>query len=510
LPAAPRRVNLGNRLNPSASPLTSRPFSDPFCFILNPIASLGLGEKTGVVTTGEFLSHVQWLAARLPDSHQVINICDNRYLFMVAFCAAILREQVNLLPPNKKAGTLKSLLAEYPAAYVLHDGLCSEDARLDSGSVDVVQAEIKSEAWPSFDLSKVLLSADRPLSRVPEIQMERPAAISFTSGSTGDSRPNVKSWRVIVDSSANNARHMLAGHDHETLFQLATVPPQHMWGLETSVMLPLFSSICVADTRPLFPLDIKTALEQLPSPAMLVTTPVHLRALCAVEMSLSPLSLILCATSPLTQALAQQAEEKFATELREIYGCSEIGSMAWRRTASDAPWRLFHGISVAVSKGNKGNGDKEDNEGEVMAATEYLPQPILLQDRWEMLDDHHFHLQGRHSDMLDIAGKRGSLLAINKVLLSYPGLVDGIIFLPVRQQHSQQTKQPKVSRLAGLVELQPGFSIEQLKTFLHEHLDDAFMPRPLLAVDRLPREENGKLSQQRVQALYQQALQSKL
>jgi acyl-coenzyme A synthetase/AMP-(fatty) acid ligase len=60
---------------------------------------------------------------------------------------------------------------------------------------------------------------------------------------------------------------------------VATVPPQHIYGIEMSVLLPLLGDVQVHSGRPFFPSDIASALEQMPEPRVLVTTPVHLRAL---------------------------------------------------------------------------------------------------------------------------------------------------------------------------------------------------------------------------------------
>ena len=51
----------------------------------------------------EFLRDVAALAARLPPRQYVINLCTDRYRFMVAFGAALRRRQISLLPPNEAA-----------------------------------------------------------------------------------------------------------------------------------------------------------------------------------------------------------------------------------------------------------------------------------------------------------------------------------------------------------------------------------------------------------------------
>ncbi len=85
----------------------------------------------------------------------------------------------------------------------------------------------------------------------------------------------------------------------------------------------------------------------LPRPRMLVTTPVHLRVLLAEAEAPPPVDLVLCATAPLAGQLAREAEARFARSLYEIYGCSEAGQIAARRTAVTEEWRCLDGITLS-------------------------------------------------------------------------------------------------------------------------------------------------------------------
>ena len=65
------------------------------------------------VAVEEFLSDVYALAGSLPDRRYVLNVCEDRYHFMVGFGAALLREQVSLLPPNQTPDLITKLGATY-------------------------------------------------------------------------------------------------------------------------------------------------------------------------------------------------------------------------------------------------------------------------------------------------------------------------------------------------------------------------------------------------------------
>ncbi len=448
------------------TPLVARQASDPIAYITQNLASLE-GYK-GIVRTDTFLSHVQALANQLPEKKHIINLCGNRYHFMVSICAAVLRKQINLLPPNKNIATQRRLSERYEDAYVLHDGIDVDPELL------------------SVDLQEIVLTSDGvelSSTAMPEVPLEQLALISFTSGSTGDSKPNEKTWRTLTDSTAINRRYMLPDND-KTYHILATVPGQHMWGLETSVLMALFSKSCVVDSKPLFPSDIQSTLAALPEPRALISTPVHLRSLAASDLQFSKTEIVLCATSPLTQTLAQDIERVFEADLHEVYGCSEVGSMALRKTAKEQEWQKFEGIHF------------EESDNQVLASTDYLPIKIALSDKIAMDDTGRFKLLGRSSDMVDIAGKRGSLAEINTVLLQFEGLLDGVVIFPEQDR--------AVPRLAAMVVLKGGYSGEQLKAHFREYLDSVFVPRPIFYLDALPREENGKLPRKKVDALYAQ------
>lgn len=256
-----------------------------------------------------------------------------------------------------------------------------------------------------------------------------------------------------------------------------------MWGLETSVLMPLFAPVCVMDTRPLFPQDIAVQLQKLPAPRVLVSTPVHLRALVESGLDYPVVATILCATSPLPNALAVKAEQTFAGCVREVYGCSEVGSMAVRQTAHESIWQLFAGIEFTLI------------DSKVSASATHIAETIVLQDNLEFVENDRFRLLGRETDMVDIAGKRGSLSEINQLLLGFNGLQDGVVIFPEQRR--------PVPRLVAIVVLKEGVESQTLRAYFRQHLDAAFVPRPIFVVERLPREESGKLPAKRVLELYQ-------
>jgi acyl-coenzyme A synthetase/AMP-(fatty) acid ligase len=272
---------------------------------------------------------------------------------------------------------------------------------------------------------------------------------------------------------------MISAHLDGPVNLLSTVPPQHMWGLETSILLPMFTEVSISNRVPFYPRDVKEALLALPAPRMLVSTPVHLRALLNSGLNFGEVKLILTATAPLSRELAADIEKQLGTTVLDIFGCSESGILASRLTSRDETWTLADPFTIHV----------ESDQVRVSAA--HLPEDVFLQDLIETVGRARFRWLGRRQDLVNIAGKRGSLADINRRLLEISGVQDGIVFFPSED----------AERLAALV-VAPGKTARDIQDGLRHHIEPVFTPRPIVLVDGLPRAESGKLPRKAVLELF--------
>lgn len=420
----------------------------------------------GTIDAATFAAHVRAVAQELPRARCAINLCEDRYRFIVAFCAAALRGQTTLLPPSRAPAAIDDVLAQHPGSY------CLGDVALDPPPPGFVRLP---DPLPTLD--------GPPLEMDPDTL----AAIGFTSGSTGQPRPNPKRWGAFATSTAQNLRaleDLLAPQGVTPL--VATVPPQHMYGMELSVLLPILAPVAVHAARPLFPGDLARALRHAPAPALLVTTPVHLRAVLASDVVLPPLAGIVSATAPLCPQLAAQAEARFECEVRELFGATETCVIARRRTARESAWTPLPGVRLAPQP-----------DGTAVQAG-HLPEPVLLADLVELLPDGRFELRGRNADLLEVAGKRASLGDLTRRLLAIPGVHDGVVF-------QSDIGRAGVARIVALV-VAPERSEAELLAALRQCVDPVFLPRPLRRVPMLPRNETGKLPRAVLEALLRREL----
>jgi len=416
----------------------------------NPVARQG----SRVISRSVFLSEIATLADQLPDRLYIVNLCSDRYGFSVALAAALLRSQVTLLPADGSPAAIAQLQADYPALYALTDA--AEPADL-----------------PCLRLPYPTLAQGNH-DKIPAFPPEQIAAVLFTSGSTGCPHPSPRRWgRLVAGSLA--AGQALGIRRHSGAVVVATVPHAHSYGLESAVMLPLQNGLQLAATRPFFPADVAAALEVCDAPGILVTTPVHLRALVgdATTPNGQRAGLVLSATAPLPVELAARAEAAFAAPVFEIYGCSEAGQVAARRTIEGPVWRCLRGFGVRQdAAGTWVSGPDEDD--------------VLLADHIEPINAQEFLLQGRTADLVNVAGKRSSLGYLTRQLTTIDGVEDGVFVMP------EDANAGAPPRLAALV-VAPGHTAGTILAALRSRIDPAFLPRPLLVVDRLPRDALGKL-----------------
>lgn len=415
------------------------------------------------VDAGRFLADARALAERLPPDGPLLNGCQDRYHFTVGLAAALLAGKQSVVPHNHLPQTLGELAQRFHGLHAL----------IDSGPPP---QRIPYQRYPDHYCGPETSRAADAF-EVPLIDEQRIAAWLFTSGSTGAALAHPRRWGQIVRSSQAEAQRLgLRGRDDVAL--LATVPAQHSYGFESAIGLPLLGGGVLAAERPFYPADVHAELARLPGRRALVTAPVHLRALLASELPPLRIDLILSATAPLSIELARAAEARFGAEVIEIYGSTESGQVASRRTVQGTRWQPLDGVLFAVA------------DGITTACGGHVGQATTLADAITLHDDGSFELHGRIGDLIHVGGKRSSIAFLEAQLCAIDGIDDAALLY-------REGSDGVPTRLTGFV-VAPRLSQTQLLAALRQRLEAAFVPRPLYRVAQLPRDGNGKLPRQRL------------
>lgn len=425
--------------------------------------------QSGPLTGHEILRAAHRLAVSIP-AGSVINLCRDRSRFTAVLLAALLRGDTSLLVSDRSPERLRWLLNEHP------------------GSIIVTDTSTLETGLPSHRVTE-LDCTDSKTEINPDIPSDRLVAIVFTSGSTGAPVAHEKRWGELVQRSLAAVAQfgLLQEGEPETI--VGTMPPQHMYGFETTILLPLHSGLASMSVDGFYPADIRQALTTAPAPRVLITTPLQLRALVESGTTLQPVRLMISATAPLAAELASQAEARWSTCVQEIYGATEIGSIASRRTVAGDTWGLYPGIAFRAGS---------DGRTEVVAPPA-RPHPISDVIETTGLDGADlggFRLLGRPGDLLKFGGKRASLAGLNAILNSIPGIVDGVF-------HAPDDAGLRPARRMQVFAVSPTRSADELLAELRTRIDPAFLPRRVVMLDALPRNDVGKLTREALAGLHE-------
>lgn len=423
------------------------------------------------IGAGQFVADVMALAQQLPPAQYVLNSCRDRYLFAVGFGAALIAGRTSLLPPSRAPEVLAQLSLRFPDTIYLTDEAGHIVALSGTAEPTYWQPSAGASAWPP-----------------PAIAREHVAAIAFTSGSTGEPQPQLKTWGGVADGArAETVALQLDEAPMNDVVLIGTVSPQHMYGFESTVLMALHGPCAFAAEHPLHPDEVRAVTTQIGGRRVLITAPVHLWALAESARSMPALDRVVSATAPLALELAQRCESMWDTRVFEVYGCTETGMVATRRTVDGPVWTTMRDVRIEVR-----GGEFHAYGGHV--------QPGPLADRLRPITDSTFELEGRAGDVVNIGGKRASLEGLNRMLLSIDGVIDGAIFEPPPVAGSTREQ-----RLIALV-VAPAITRAELLAALRAQIDAAFLPRPLLRVDALPRNAQGKLPRAELLAVAEKAL----
>ncbi|MEM6709237.1 MAG: AMP-binding protein [Pseudomonadota bacterium] len=434
-------------------PLLRRDLADPFASVA--------GQP---IDTARFLADAQAIATRLPGCPQLIPVAEHRYDFQVLFAAALLRGSTCLLPARRDARGLATLAEEFPDAKAVH---------LTGAGTPV---EVPSDAGLALSYRPGNAGA---ATAIPTVPADQCAAIAFTSGSTGESQRHAKSWALLYHSARLHWS-QLPAHWQQPARLVCTVPPWHMYGFEWSVLVPWHAPLTVYCGADFYPDDVRRAVDA-DGLTVLVATPVHLKALArlphradGVRAPAAKPLLTLSATAPLTPELGRTFSDTWGSELLEIYGCSEIGSLACRNPLNEEAFRFFPWLTSRLT------GDR------LQITSPYLDDTVTLADRFAAAGERSFRLQGRTGDLVKVGGKRTSLGALNAALLAIDGVDDGIFYVP------SHFDLPDTGRLAALV-VSRSLDPSDVRRRLAQRIEPAFLPRPLRRIGALPRDPSSKL-----------------
>lgn len=344
---------------------------------------------------------------------------------------------------------------------------------------------------------------------------EAPAAIHFTSGTTGRPRGTVHRLRDFAGNADRLGAALGVGPDHR--FH-GLLPMTYLGGFYNLLLLPFLRGASVVVDRPF---DGRMLLEPWETPMRhgvnaLWVPPTILAMLLELDRDeggrtwcREHIELVMVGMGPLAPELRVRFEEAYGVTLHENYGLAEtliaVSGTPTAPAARGAIGAALPGVEVRVVD-DEGRALGAGEEGEIQIATPDLMlgyadgadtvPPALVDQRWlatgdlGVVDDQgQWRITGRRKEIIIRGGINLSPTSIEEALAGHPGVERlAVVGVP----HAILGEEPAV-----LVECRPGHALEdvepQLRAWARERLDPAQHPGLYAQIDALPLSPSGKV-----------------
>jgi len=308
--------------------------------------------------------------------------------------------------------------------------------------------------------------------------------IIYTSGSSGEPKAIKKTIGNLFSEALAIQSTLPALHAP----LVASVPPNHLYGLTFSIILPWALGVAIVDECPLHAEEVLDMMNAVKAD-LLITVPVHLSAMLKQGITRAP-KLVISSAGRLDAGLAKQWYERFGHDIFEVYGSTETGVIAHRQQLNDEHWQAFPKVCI----------DKRDDCLQIASPFIHHSEGEVFQSNDKVsLHKHGFILHGRADGIVKIAGKRVSLLTVEQALRACEGVIDAaVIAVPVNGHIRDMTIWAALACDEGVI-----MSVRDVRAMLHLKLDSIEIPRRISLHKTLPREGNGKLRRSEILALFE-------
>lgn len=299
----------------------------------------------------------------------------------------------------------------------------------------------------------------------------------FTSGSSTTPKNIQKTLKNLI-KEANDLKEELS--IEENLEFIGTTTPNHLFGLVFYFILPLNSGCVINSNSISYPENL--TIEN----ACLITSPSFLEKMEKYNEKpyVKPLKIISAGAKFKEETL--NYAKSISCEVIDIYGSTETGTIAYRRSAHE-PLRLLKNIKIKPLL----NGTEIE--------TPYSFQPMqIIGDRIEVLANRQIKLLGRADRILKIQEKRLSAEEVENTLNKHEFLKKSYVL-----KNGEKLVCITVLNPAGIDFLINSGSVELikiLKNYLRKYFE--ILPQKWKFIDEIPKTQNGKIDKQKIEKLF--------
>ncbi|WP_419767173.1 AMP-binding protein [Arcobacter sp.] len=303
----------------------------------------------------------------------------------------------------------------------------------------------------------------------------------FSSGSTGfpsgalKTKENILEEIEVITSSLK---------EFNIKRVIVTVPFLHLYGSLYGLFFPLVNDIDILLKEHFLPHDL---LDMIDDNSLVVTTPLYIKSLNRIKESkdLSK-SLFVSSTGPLLPSDAKDFNEKFSTDILQIFGSTETGGIAYKYN-DDSLWTTTPKVI---------NSTNEKNELKVQSPfisnLIYEKEFKITNHQIQTFDyvefyENRFKLIGRSSQILKIAGKRYSTIQIENILEEVEEIEKAVVFVNSNEKNSLKDEVLDIT-----IESKHEFLVKDIRKILQKELSNIKFSINLKIVDKIKTSAVGK------------------
>ncbi len=314
--------------------------------------------------------------------------------------------------------------------------------------------------------------------------------IKTTSGSTGTPR---QVWFTAHQLAADAAHIVQTMGLRPDWPNVAVIPMAHSYGFSNLVLPLLLYGIPLILAESPLPEALRAVLASGPA-FTLPAVPAMWRAWHAAGLIGPRIQLAISAGAPLPITLETAVFAASGVKLHNFYGSSECGGIAYDATAVPRPDGHYTGtplcgVTVAVDPASGCLSVSSPAVGLGYAVPEpSLQHGMFLTTDHVRLEAGGLWLEGRHSDAINIAGRKISPSVIEDQLLALPGVRHCVVFgIPSRDA-------ARVEEIAACLNLMEGTRLEDVQSASAHHLPPTGQPRHWRICQDLEPDARGKIS----------------
>jgi acyl-coenzyme A synthetase/AMP-(fatty) acid ligase len=302
----------------------------------------------------------------------------------------------------------------------------------------------------------------------------------FTSGTQGKPVGAFKTKENLESEILELVKIITPYHPKKVI---SAVPFIHIYGILTSVLLPLRLELDLFFKEHFLPHDL---LSCITPHSIVVVTPLYIKSLLRLaECRDLSKSVFISSTAPLDSQIAKEFIAKFNTNLIQLFGSTETGGIAYKRKDEEL-WTPINGVETAL------------DENSLLQINSPHVSPLLYENGFKNTNGmiksfdyvefsgEKFKIIGRNSQIFKVAGKRYSTLHVEEILETIKGIEKAFVTIVYTKGAL------KDESLCIYLQLRHGVSFKEVRKVLKEFIGNIKIPIEFKVVEKIPTTLLGK------------------